>query len=682
MKIIHREISWLYFNERVLQEANDKSVPLIERLRFLGIFSNNLDEFFRVRVGTLQRLTVLGKKAKKLIHENPKKILDEIHDIVIRQQDKFEETYAALIKELNQNGILIVNENQLNEEQGEFVRNYFQKEVRGALVPIMMDDIDEFPNLRDRSIYLAVKLSFENAAKKVRHALIEVPTDVLSRFLVLPDIESRKYVILLDDVIRFCLSEIFFMFPHFSAKAYTIKLTRDAELNIDDDLSQSLVEKISKGLKQRKRGKPVRFIYDEEIELDLFSKIIKCFKLAKQGDNLIPGGRYHNFKDFMSFPILGKPELMYQSVPALSHSDLPPNASVLSKIKEKDMLLHFPYHSFDHVIDLLREAAMDPHVLSIKITMYRLAQRSKIINALINAVKNGKSVTVVMELQARFDEEANINWSNRLRDEGAKVIFGVQGLKVHSKMILIKRKEKNRLINYVAVSTGNFNENTSRFYTDHCLLTADNRITFEVEKMFHFLENNYKRIDFKYLLVAPNDMRQKIEKLIAFEVSQAKKRKPASISIKLNNFVDADLIHRIKEAAKAGVKVRMIVRGTCALLPNPELKDSDIQIISIVDKYLEHSRFFIFNNGGKEIVFLSSADWMMRNLNSRVEMACPVFNSELKEELKKYFEIQFADNQKARLINVHCDNTYQQNNIGKNIRSQIEIYNYLRQHSS
>ena len=677
MKLISREISWLSFNERVLQEAGDETVPLLERLRFLGIFSSNLDEFFRVRVATLQRMAVLGKKAKKLIHENPKKIMEEIHDIVIRQQEKFEVIYGKLIEELRRKEIHILNETQLNEAQSEFVRNYFHQQVRGALVPIMIDDLHEFPYLRDRSIYLAVKLFDQQKKLKTRYALIEVPSEVVSRFLVLPEKDGKKYVMLLDDVIRFCLQDIFYMFPHTHSKAYTVKLTRDAELDMDFDLTQSLIEKISKGLKERKRGKPVRFIYDQQIDPDILQYLVKRMHLTKSADSLIPGGRYHNFKDFMNFPILGKSGMVYEPATPLPHKDLPQNKSLLQKIAEKDILLHLPYHSFDHVVDLLREAAIDPKVESIKITIYRLAPRSKIINALVNAIRNGKQVTVIIELQARFDEEANIQWSNRLKEEGAKIIFGVQGLKVHGKMILIRRREGGKSKLYAALSTGNFNETTSRFYTDHCLFTADRRLVTEVDRLFYFFENSYKPMEFQHLLVAPHNMRKNLVKLIHQEISFARKGHPASISVKLNNFVDHEIVHEIMQAARAGVKVRMIVRSTCALLPDASDEKMDIRIISIVDKYLEHSRFFIFENG-QDKIYLSSADWMMRNLNSRVEMAFPIFSKELREELRNYFQIQFSDNQKARMLNVGSENTYQKGDSSKKVRSQVEIYSMLK----
>jgi polyphosphate kinase len=650
VQYINREISWLSFNERVLQEAQDPSVPLMERLRFLGIFSSNLDEFFRVRVASLKRMTALRKKAIKTIGESPKKVMAEILDRVITMQNRFNLIYQHIVHELEQENIFILNESQLTPEQGAFVRNYFHQEVRAVLVPIMVDAIEEFPYLKDHAIYLAVLLSDSTGNHKSKYSVIEVPTDRLSRFLVLPKNGDRNFVVLLDDVIRYCLDDVFYIFAHDTYKAATIKLTRDAELDLLEDFNQSVTEKIEKGIKQRKRGKPVRFIYDAAIDSDMLDYILKRMHLKKGNDHLVAGARYHNFKDFQKFPSLGKTHLLYPRINHLHHPDIEPNKSILQVIKKKDILLHFPYHSFDSFIDFLRESAIDPKVTEIKITLYRLAKNSRVANALINAVRNGKKVLVVMELQARFDEEHNILWSDQLGEEGAQVIFGIQGLKVHSKVCLISRREKGEIVQYANISTGNYNESTAEVYADHSLFTADKRITDELQLMFEFFQNSYRLPDYKHLVMSPTYMRKKLEKLINREIEFAQDGKPARIDIKLNNVADLAMVVKVVEAAKAGVKVRMLVRGTCSLYAISEELKSKIEIISIVDRFLEHSRILIFNNGGDEIVYLTSADWMMRNLNSRVEMACPVYDAEIRNELKDYFNLQFRDNVKARVV--------------------------------
>ncbi len=655
----------------------DENVPLIERIRFLGIFSNNQDEFFRVRVATLSRMEMLGKKAKKIIGESPRKIIDEVYAVVIKQQTKFEAAYKKIRQQLESENIFIINEKQLKDEQAEFVKNYFRQEVRGALVPIMIDAIPEFPYLKDRSIYLAVLLSDSTKKSKSRYALIEVPSDSISRFLVLPEKDGQKFIILLDDIIRFGLKEIFSILPYDTFSAYTIKITRDAEIAIEENISESLMEKISKGIKQRKKGKPVRLSFDQDIDVELLHYLLRRVHLKIGDDNIIPGQRYHNFKDFMQFPVLGKSHLIYKNEPPMLHTDFEFGKSLFSVIKQKDILVHYPYHSFEHFIDMLREAAIDPKVSSIKITMYRLASKSKVVNALINAVKNGKDVTVVMELQARFDEEANIKWSDRLREEGAHVILGVQGLKVHSKMCLITRSEKGKKFLYANISTGNYNENTSRVYADHALFTADKNITAEIEGLFSFLENNYKATHYDHSLVAPMQMRKRFVKLIENEIENAKRGIEATICIKLNNLADKDMVDLLQRAAKAGVKIKMMIRSTCALLPdNPELK-GNIEIRSIVDRYLEHTRFMIFNNGGKPVYYLSSADWMVRNLDLRIELAIPLLDKHIQEQIKHYFELQWNDNLKARVLNNVQDNKYFTNDL-KPARSQDAILKYLK----
>jgi polyphosphate kinase len=679
MKVItiNRDISWLSFNARVLQEAADKTSPLIERIKFLGIFSNNLDEFFRVRVGTYKRMINLGKNARYYIGDNPEKVLQKIQSIVVAHQKEFERIYAEILLELKKKNIFIVNEKVLTKSQGLFVKNYFKEMVRPLLVPIMIQHTNKLPYLRDKSIYLAVKLSHKIKSKDSRYALIQVPDD-LPRFVQLPGNDNKEgtFIILLDDVIRYCLEDIFFVFNYDTYGAYTIKLTRDAELDIDSDLSKSITEKISKSLKQRKVGEPVRLVYDSQIPKDMLDFLTKSMKIDKN-QALLPGGRYHNFKDFMQFPKVGGNELISSTLPTLEHPKLKGNKSMFDVLKKGDVLLTFPYHSFDHIIDFLREAAIDPLVTSIKITLYRAARNSKIINALINALQNGKSVTVVVELQARFDEQANLNLANKLQDEGATLIYGVQGLKVHSKIIIISRKEGSKNAAYAHVGTGNFNESTAKVYSDFSLFTSDNRITSEVEKVFNFFKNNYKAGTYKTLLVAPFFMRSKLLKLIQNEIKNAKLKKPALIQLKLNSLTDEELIKKLYSASNAGVKIQLIIRGICSLVPGVKGMSENIEAISLVDQYLEHARSMLFYNNGNELVYISSADWMIRNLDFRTEVACPIFDKKLKDEIKNIFDLQWNGSTKVRILNEKQDNPYRQAPDGIKKRAQLEIYKYL-----
>lgn len=675
--LINRELSWLSFNERVLQEAEDKTVPLIERIKFLGIFSNNRDEFFRVRVATLKRTVKHQKKAVELMGENPQRLLNKIQKTVIEQQVKFEAIYQDILKELDKNNISIINEKQVSPEQGTYIKNYFRDKVLPTLFPIMIDHSSKFPYLKDRPCYLIIKLGRKDNPKKNKYAVLEVPTDDISRFVVLPKDKDKNFIILLDDVIRYCLTDLFNRFDYDYIEAYNIKMTRDAEIDIDNDLSKSFVEKITKGLKARKKAQPVRLVYDSDIAPDMLALIKKKTNLD-QDDNLIPGGRYHNFKDFISFPNVGSAELRYKKLTPLKHHDLPEGISFFKILKQKDILLTYPYQSFEHIIDFLREASIDPKVQSIQITLYRVATNSNIVKALINAVKNGKQVTAVVELQARFDEEANIYWSNKLQEEGAKVIYGVPGLKVHSKMFLITRKEGGKDISYVHLGTGNFNGDTARVYTDHSLLTADKRITEEVEKVFKFYSDNYKIGTYKHLLVSPFFMRKRLTQLINKEIENAKAGKPANIILKLNNLVDAAMIRKLYEASAEGVHIKLIVRGTCALVAGVKGLSDNIEAISIVDKFLEHSRVFIFYNGGDEKYYLSSADWMSRNLDSRSEVAVRIYDKSIQQQLRKMIDTLWMDNVKARVMDSKQNNEYRKTGSEQKVRAQEDIYNLLK----
>jgi polyphosphate kinase len=677
-KIIIRDISWLSFNSRVLQEAADDTVPLRERIRFLGIFSNNLDEFFRVRVAALNRMIALGQKSKMHLEINPQLILDEIQEKVLEQQKEFERIWNEILRELKKEKIFLITEQKLNRIQQKFVLAYFNEEIRSNIVPLMMESIRAFPTLSDKSIYLACTLSKKDKSIPQKFALVSVPARRLPRFIILPSKQNEKHIILLEDIIRFCLPHIFSFFGYDSFSSAIIKVTRDAEIDIDNDVSTSLIQKIEKGLKNRKKGKTVRFVYDKDIDASLLAYLVKRLGLTNK-DNLIPGGRIHNFKDFMDFPesvfIKKNPRKKPFVHPALKN--VKRTADV---ILQKDVLLNFPYHSFDTVIDLLREAAIDPEVVSIKITCYRLAPRSKIINALTNAVRNGKQVTVVLELRARFDEEANLEWKDLLEEAGIKVLIGVPNLKVHAKICLIKKVVANRIIHYGFVSTGNINESTAKIYGDHCLLTADKNIMADVNRIFHYLELPKMRPHFlkacKTLLVTPVAMRKQLLQLIQKEITAAKKRKPAAITLKLNSLSDELLIAKLYEAARAGVTVNMIVRGIfCMLTQNSKFKE--VYAISIVDEYLEHARVMIFNNGGKEKVFISSADWMLRNLDHRIEAACPIFDKTIQQELKDIMQIQLNDNMKARILDNELANQYVNPRNTKKVRSQLETYNYL-----
>ncbi len=678
-KIKNKEISWLSFNERVLQEADSRDVPLIERIKFLGICSSNLDEFYRVRVATLNRLTYIGKKAKKVVGEDPNKILKEITKIALHQHDEFDRIFKNLTNALARQKIFIITEKELTIEQGEFVSSYFHNEVRPKLIPIMIDQVKDSLELRDRTVYLAVCLHKKELPDDKQYALIEIPSDVLPRFLILPSIQGKKYLMLLDDVIRHNLADIFSIFSYEEFHAYTIKITRDAELDIDADISESYIEKMNKSLKQRKAGIPVRFIHDSNLPEDLLN-ILKVKLNLSKNDTVIAGSKYHNNRDLMNFPSIGRSILRYSKIKRLEHKDIDSNKSLLKSMRKKDILLHYPYHSFDYVIDLLREASIDPKVTSIQMTIYRAAKNSSVLNALINAKKNGKSVTVVLELQARFDEEANIYWANRLEEEGVKVIFGVPGLKVHSKLCLITRTEKDRPAHYAIIGTGNFNEDTARIYTDHALFTANRALTKEVEKIFEFFGKTYQNPSFKHLIVSPNFMRKRMNSLINKEIKNATTGKEAYIILKMNNLTDLALITKLYEASEAGVKVKLIIRGMFSLIPGIENMSSNIEAISIVDKFLEHTRIFVFCNGGDEKYFISSADWMPRNIDRRIEVTCPVYSEELKEELKKYLEIQWNDNVRVRILDEDLQNKFKKGEKGKKSRTQWSIYDYLKRY--
>lgn len=678
-KLIARDISWLAFNDRVLQEAADTSVPLCERIKFIGIFSNNLEEFFRVRVATLRKMVALGSKARMNLEVNPKKILQEIQKKVIVQQQKFNTTWNEILKELKKENVNFVTEKKLNATQKQFVQNYFNDEVKSNVVPLMLESLNSFPVLSDKSIYLACKLSRQDEKTPYKFALVSIPLRNVSRFLLLPSKAKTQDIILLEDVIRFCLPNIFSFFNYDTFSAHIIKVTRDAEIDIDNDVPGSIIEKLHKGLKNRRKGKPVRFVYDKEIDPTLFAYLKKRLNLTNR-ENLVAGGRIHNYGDFMHFPtqILSKKSTRKK---AIVHTQLKQAKSIYKIIAKQDVLLHFPYHSFNSLIDMLREAAIDPDVESIKITCYRLASRSKIMHALTNAVRNGKKVTVVLELRARFDEEANLDWKVRLEEAGVKVLIGIPNQKVHVKICVIKKKIKKQIIHYGFVSTGNVNEKTASVYADHCLLTTDKNIMADANKIFTALENPAKKDTLlkacKTLLVSPTSMRAQLVELINKEIKNAKQKKQAGIILKVNSLSDTLLIAKLYEAANAGVPIKLIVRGICCLHTQNKKATNNIESISIIDEYLEHARVIVFNNEGNEKVYITSADWMQRNIDHRIEIACPINNKKLKQELIDILNLQISDNTKARKLDNKQKNEYATTDGRKKIRSQVAIGNYV-----
>ncbi len=673
---VNREISWLWFNERVLQESADKNVPLIERLRFLGIFSNNLDEFFKVRYATVKRIVEAGRNGKSVLGgEKAKDLLEEITKIVIDQQTKSLVILKQIGHELEGKNIFILKETELSDSQKQFVKAYFLKEVSPQLMTIILNDLTEFPTLKDTAAYLAVKMVIksEKQKKEKRYALIEIPKGI-DRFVVLPDEGEKSFIIILDDMIRYCLDNIFTMFEYETISAHMIKITRDAELDMDNDLSKSFIEKISSSVEHRKISDPVRFVYDKSIGKDTLMFLKEKMNI-EDTDSVIPGGRYHNRRDYMGFPSLGRQDLLYDKITPLPVKGLSVEGSILGSIAKKDYLQYTPYHTFTYILKFLREAALDPKVRSIKITVYRLASNSQIAASLINAVKNGKQVTVQIELQARFDEQANIEYAEQLQAEGVKLIFGVPGLKVHSKICVIEREEDEVIKRYGFISTGNFNESTARIYTDYTLFTANEPILKELNKVFDFFETTYKINKYKHLIVSPHYTKNAFQKLIDVEIANAILGKEAWIKIKMNSFTSYKMVDKLYEASRAGVKIQLIIRGICCLVPGVKGMSENIEAISVIDKFLEHTRLFAFANDGNPKVYISSADWMTRNLDYRVEVGCPIYDQDIKKELMDTFEICWKDNMKARVFTEKQDNAYRKPKAPK-IRSQFATYDY------
>ncbi|MDF4870950.1 polyphosphate kinase 1 [Vibrio parahaemolyticus] len=673
---IEKELSWLSFNERVLQEAADKTVPLIERIRFLGIFSNNLDEFYKVRFADVKRRILINQERGG--SDNSKRLLSKMQAKALKLNEQFDELYSELIREMARRRIFLVNEHQLDEAQEKWITKYFRKEVMPHITPLLMkDEIDVLQFLKDEYAYIAVELRKEDHSQ---YALIEIPTDHLPRFVMVPEQKGkrRKTIILLDNIIRYCLDELFKGFFDYDELAgYAMKMTRDAEYDLRNEIEYSLLEQMSAGVNQRLTAMPVRFVYEREMPQEMLDFLCSKLRISNY-DNLIPGGRYHNFKDFIAFPNVGREYLENKPMPPMKCADFEGYANSFEAIKAKDILLYYPYHTFDHIGELVRQASFDPKVLSIKINIYRVAKDSRLMNSLIDAVHNGKNVTVVVELQARFDEEANIEWSKVLTEAGVHVIFGAPGLKIHSKLLMISRREGDDIIRYAHIGTGNFHEKTARIYTDFSLLTADQEITNEVRNVFGYIENPYRPVKFNHLMVSPRNSRTQIYRLIDNEIANAKAGKKAGLTIKVNNLVDKGIVTRLYAASNAGVKINMIIRGMCALVPGIEGVSENIRIISIVDRFLEHPRVVITHNDGDPQVYISSADWMTRNIDHRIEVAAPVRDPRLKQRIIDITNIHFTDTVKSRLIDKEMSNSYVPRGNRKKVRSQVAIYDYLK----
>lgn len=676
-----RDISWLAFNERVMQEAMDETVPLPMRIKFLGIFSNNLDEFFRVRVAGLKRsMEFKDKFSTDSFFAPPPKILEKINEIVMEHQEKFDKTWKKIQQEMAEEKVFIKTPGDLTAEQKIFVKKYFDEVVESHVVPILLEDQKPMPYLRDKSLYLGISMRRKDWLYQSSFAIIEIPSRFIGRFLMVPAENGEKHVMLLEDVITFMLPEIFNFFGYKEFEAHAFKVTKDAEFDLDNDIRTTLAQKIEKAVKSRRRGKPTRFVFDRNMDKALLEFLIRKLNLSAR-DSIIPGGKIHNFRHFMDFPDVFKSSQKNPERTPFLHPKFPNDSRITETILKEDVLLTFPYHDYRPVIDLLRESAMDPNVKSIQITAYRLASNSKIINALINAARNGKAVTVMLELRARFDEESNLKWKEMLEPEGIQVLTGIPNKKVHAKLCIIKKRVNNRTVQYGFISTGNFNEKTARTYGDHLLFTSNRQIMADLNKVFNLFKK--PKLDpeealkgCKTLLVCPKYMREKFEWHINREIAEAKAGRRAEMIVKVNSLSDKGMIEKMYEAAEAGVKIKCIVRGIYCAVNNPSFKE-EIDGISIVDEYLEHARVLYFYNRGAEDVYISSADWMTRNLDYRVEAAVPILQKNLKEEILTMLKLQLNDNVKARILDKKLRNKYVPES-GKECRSQIEIYRYLK----
>ncbi|KEA50182.1 MULTISPECIES: polyphosphate kinase 1 [Mangrovibacter] len=673
---IDKELSWLAFNERVLQEAADKNNPLIERMRFLGIYSNNLDEFYKVRFAELKRRILISEEQGSNAHY--RHLMGKIQSKVLKTDQEFDGLYNELLLELARNQIFLINERQLSDNQQVWLREYFRQHLRPYIAPILITrETDLVQFLKDDFTYLAVEIINGDV---VNYALLEIPSDKAPRFVNLPPEtpRRRKPMILLDNILRYCLDDIFKgFFDYDELNAYSMKMTRDAEYDLVTEMESSLLELMSSSLKQRLTAEPVRFVYQRDMPAEMVELLREKLSISRY-DSIIPGGRYHNFKDFIGFPNIGKPNLLNKPLPRLRHLWFDKFRNGFDAIRERDVLLYYPYHTFEHVLELFRQASFDPNVLAIKINIYRVAKDSRLIDSMIHAAHNGKKVTVVVELQARFDEAANIHWAKRLTEAGVHVIFSAPGLKIHSKLFLISRREGDEVVRYAHIGTGNFNEKTARLYTDYALLTADQRITNEVRRVFNFIENPYRPVNFDHLIVSPQNSRNMLYKLVDQEIANAQQGIPAAITLKINNLVDKGLVDRLYAASSAGVKVNLLIRGMCSLIPDLEGISENIRVISIIDRYLEHDRVYIFENGGDKKVYLSSADWMTRNIDYRIEVAVALLDPVLKQRVLDIIEILFSDTVKARFIDKELSNRYVPRGNRRKVQAQLAIYDYLK----
>ncbi|SNX48094.1 Polyphosphate kinase [Vibrio thalassae] len=673
---IEKELSWLSFNERVLQEAADKTVPLIERIRFLGIFSNNLDEFYKVRFSDVKRRILINQESG--INDNSKHLLGKMQSKAQKLNLRFDELHNDLTLEMARRRIFLVNETQLSDTQQKWVKKYFKQEVLPHLTPFLLeDDINVLQFLKDEYAYIVVDMQ---KAQSSQYAIIEIPTDHLPRFVMVPEQKGkrRKTIILLDNIIRYCLDDIFRgFFDYDELNGYAMKMTRDAEYDLSLEVEHSLLEQMSESVNQRLTAMPVRFVYERDMPKDMLNTL--CNKLGISNyDSLIPGGRYHNFKDFIGFPNVGREYLENKPLPPMHCADFDGYANQFDAIRAQDILLHFPYHTFDHITELVRQASFDPKVIGIKINVYRVAKDSRLMNSLIDAVHNGKNVTVAVELQARFDEEANIEWSKVLTENGVQVIFGAPGLKIHAKLLLINRREEGEITRYAHIGTGNFHEKNARVYTDFSLLTADQELANEVRNVFGYIENPYRPVKFHHLIVSPRNSRKQLYRLIDGEIANARAGLKGQLTLKINNLVDKGLINKLYGASSAGVKINMIIRGMCSLVPGIEGVSDNINIISIIDRFLEHPRVIIAHNNGDPRVYISSADWMTRNIDHRIEVAAPVRDARLKQRIIDIINLHFTDTMKARCIDKEMSNRYVPRGNRKKVRSQIAIYDYLK----
>ena len=667
----NRELSWLDFNERVLQEAADITVPLIERLRFIGIFSNNLDEFYKVRYATVKRLALSKEKVKKFYKgENAKDLLNLITERAIELQNRSNLILDFILKDLEKENIFIVDEQAIPKDSISYIESFFSDKIQPKLKIVLLNEKDDFPQLSESSCFLIIKIESKN--KNLNYAIIQFP-DEFERFIVIKN-QDVKYVIMIDDIIRYHLFEIFKIFNPSNISANMIKFSRDAELDFDDDISKSYLEKISQSVKDRLKGDPLRFVYDKEIDPNTLKFLLEKMNINSEIDSVIPGGKYHNKKDYMNFPILNN-DLAYDKIEQLVIKDFYKHKTVFESIDERDFLVHTPFHKFNHILTFLSEASIDPDVKRICITIYRLSKLSSVANTLINAAKNGKEVIVQIELQARFDETNNIDYAKLMQDQGVKLIFGIPTLKVHAKVCVVEKLLNNKILKYGFISTGNFNESTAKIYTDFTIFTSNQSLLDEISNVFEFFSFNYKKFKYEKLIISPYNTKKFFKSLIKNEIKNAKRGKDAFIKIKLNNITNYEMVEELYKAAEEGVKIYLIVRGICCLIPNQKNTHNNIELISIVDKFLEHTRMFIFCNNGKNKTYISSADWMTRNLDNRVEVTIPIEDDKISNQLNDIFSIYWNDNQKSRYVNSENNNEYRKNELGI-IRSQSQVYNY------